>query len=291
MPNLLVLVGLPGSGKSTIASNFESFEIFSSDKYRELLLGDASNQSNNDLVFSTLYKNLNSYLLNGGNAILDATNITLKSRLNLLDHVKDIPNLSKKCLIVNTPITICIKNDSKRERKVGDAVILKMEKSFQCPQYFEGWDDIKIDKIYKEKPKEETEILPMMKGFEQQNPYHKFTLDIHCNKVGDYFKENPLLSEAGHLHDIGKLLTQTFDDLGVAHYYNHANVGVYYLLSHSYIVKNNILDVLFYINYHMLAHDLKEGTKSYNKYLKLFGSSKLEMLLKFAEIDKKSAKE
>lgn len=291
MHNLIVLVGLPGSGKSTIASTFENFEIFSSDKYRELLLGNASDQSNNELVFSTLYKNLRSYLLNGGNAILDATNITLKSRLKILDYVKDIPNLSKKCLIVNTPVTTCIKNDSKRERKVGSNIILKIEKSFQCPQYFEGWDDIKVDKIYKKHPKGENEILPMMKGFDQQNPYHKFTLDIHCSKVRDCFKGNSLLSEAGYLHDIGKLLTQTFDDSGIAHYYNHANVGTYYLLSHPYIIKNNLLDVLFYINYHMLAHDLKEGAKSYNKYKKLFGKPKLELLLKFAEADKISSKE
>ena len=47
-----------------------------------------------------------------------------------------------------------------------------------------------------------------------------------------YKIEDPIRSQAGLWHDIGKLHTQHFDEYGIAHYYNHDCVGAYQILCH-----------------------------------------------------------
>ena len=59
MNKLIVLVGLPASGKSTYANTLAEIPntiVLSSDKLRKELLGDESCQTNNQLVFDTLYR-------------------------------------------------------------------------------------------------------------------------------------------------------------------------------------------------------------------------------------------
>ena len=93
----ILMCGLPGSGKSFEANNVLQqlklnnkcnpdyrCEILSSDKYREMLLGDENCQDNNQLVFNSLHKDLIQYLQWGYDVIYDATNLTLKGRLNIL---------------------------------------------------------------------------------------------------------------------------------------------------------------------------------------------------------------
>ncbi len=61
IPIFTMMVGLPGSGKSTYAeklSKERSAIICSSDKVREDLYGDENSQSNNDEVFKLLHKRI-----------------------------------------------------------------------------------------------------------------------------------------------------------------------------------------------------------------------------------------
>lgn len=301
MPNLIIMVGLPGSGKSWHANELvrrgEADEVISSDKIREELLGDENDQSANDEVFKIFYERANKLLSEGKNVVLDATNVTLKSRRRIFAEIK-VPCI-KTCYIIATPIQECIKQDSDRERSVGEEVIRKFEKSFQCPQYFEGFDKIYGIETYRVHLFSNINWLLRMKDFDQKNPHHKYNLLEHSKILANEIKKetgSDLLYEAGIFHDIGKLYTQTFDENGIAHYYNHAEVGAYFLLTHSNGVKGAIaercgfnfdilLELLFYVNYHMLAHNIKTE-EARKKYKNLFGDERFDLLMVFGGCDR-----
>lgn len=62
-----------------------------------------------------------------------------------------------------------------------------------------------------------------------------------------------IIGEAALFHDYGKLFTQSFDEYGEAHYYNHENVGAYLYAAAN---PNYIgLATAFYINYHMMLYN------------------------------------
>ena len=97
---------------------------------------------------------------------------------------------------------------------------------------------------------------------------------------------------AALIHDVGKMFTQSFDKDGVAHYYNHANIGTYYLVSHMSEFLDSIDKdcfqyvsyILFLVNYHMLAHEI-HTEKAINKYKNLFGEDLFNLLMKFQKCD------
>ena len=82
---LIVLVGLPGSGKSSYAEQFKAVDdaictgvtvIHSSDAIRKELFGDESSQEDNARVFDLMRKRTTEDLKAGKTVIYDATNVT-----------------------------------------------------------------------------------------------------------------------------------------------------------------------------------------------------------------------
>lgn len=290
----ILMIGLPGSGKSTVAAylaNVHNAKIFSSDTYRNELLGDENDQSQNSKIFEKLHLDMRQALLQGDSVIFDATNVSLKDRIRCLANIPK--GIDKIAYVVNTPIEECIKRDAQRERTVGKEVIEKFEKRFQFPQLFEGFNAIFLHKENKYDKNKYAEILIRMNQFNQYNPYHKYFLGEHCLRVAKCYEEGSLEYTAGLLHDIGKLFTQKFDENRVAHYYSHENVGAYYLCSHTELihqVKCDLFDILFYVNYHMMIHDIDESEKAKNRYKKLFGEERYNALLDFGDADRVRSK-
>ena len=299
-PTFIMMIGLPGSGKSTIAKELAEIgdaKIFSSDEYRARLLGDENDQSNNQIVFDTLYKDmLDCILIAGQNIIFDATNITIKDRKRCLDKLGNY-TINKIAYLVNTPYQICILHDRDRSRSVGVNVINKFIAKFQFPQKFEGFDQVIMHHNRSMDPRYDSEVaayyLNKMKRFDQKNPHHIYSLGQHCSTLAAYANNethNNILTEAGYFHDIGKLVTQRIDDNGVAHYYNHDSVGAYEVASHPEITYlktwDDIYEMIFYINFHMRAHRDFCGAKAERKYRKLFGDRLFKNLMQFAEWDR-----
>ena len=93
-PIFIMMVGLPGSGKSTHAEELSKrldAVIHSSDALREELTGDINNQNNNELVFQTLHKRIKEDLINGKNCIYDACQVKRKDRMSFLQQLNKIP--------------------------------------------------------------------------------------------------------------------------------------------------------------------------------------------------------
>ena len=320
MHNIYVMVGLPGSGKSAYAATLrdervamgESAVVLSSDAYRKMLLVDENSQENNSIIFDTLCSDMRSYLVGGiDNIILDMTNTTVKSRKRVFEQIKKAcPDMSKVNVIayvIATTIDAVVERDANRERSVGRSVIVKFLASFQFPQKFEGFNHIWIVSNVFGEFREDSDVSSIFNrplyqtiaelacAFDQKNPHHAYTLGEHCSKVAMCLRKKNPKDDAGFkaacIHDIGKMLTLSIDENGVAHYYNHDSVGTYYLASNLDIIPecsswDELFEVLFYVNYHMRAHNDFRHEKAEKKYRALFGDERFDRLMTFGECDR-----
>lgn len=287
---LTVLVGLSGSGKSTIATQIVNENlntvIISSDAIREELTGNLADQEHNEEVFRIFHDRIRRNLENKKNVIADATNLTMKSRRAILDKVNGL-NIYRVCVIIPKPFERCKEDNLHREHPVPDIVLDKQIRRFQVPFYEERWDEIVIYDMYKDY---EPNDIPDMHGFDQKNPHHTMNLFEHCRYAANLFAEKysyPARYRIGALyHDIGKVKTQSFDKDGIAHYYQHDCLGSYLFLTAMYSINTDVvLDECFVINYHMLPFSwTSEEIK--NRWRKRFGEYKYQMLLNFNKCDR-----
>ena len=143
--NLIIMVGPPGAGKTTIAEEivdkFDNFVIVSPDRIREEITGDMNNQSQNEVVFSRVYGQLSAYLEDGRNVVYDATNCRSSYRYKIIDACKTYA-YKIICLMSTTPITQCIRRNDERNRMIPEDVIEKMYFNLKKhpPIIFEGYD-------------------------------------------------------------------------------------------------------------------------------------------------------
>lgn len=292
MTEMIMLVGLPGSGKSSWADNFvkenPNYKIHSFDKLRKELLGDVNDQSNNTKVFENLHKRIIEDLKSGVSLIYDATNLNKRRRIGFL---RSLPKyVTTRCVLFLTPVETCIKNDSERECGVGEKAILNMRRKFCPPHWHEGFYSIEIIQT---EIKDYVELLRMTKRFDQENSHHSLDLYNHLRKTWDLAQEeNNNLQIAAAYHDIGKLYTKSRVNYngktdGNCHYYNHNNVGAYEFLT---AVPLDIQDGLYVANliyYHMhpyISWDQSEKAKNKDKIL--LGEKMFADILKLHEFDK-----
>ena len=308
---LTILVGLPSSGKSTYAESIKDifdYVVISSDAIREEI-SFYEDQSKNAEVFQILHKRVDEALGDGKNVIVDATNINIKSRRPLIELGKKHEAIISAIVFV-TPLGTCYLTDVDRPHPVGRDVITKMLRKFECPFYEEGFDDICFRLGLHDYDTLSIRI-PMlskwdnlMENFNQHNPHHKHTLGVHCKMVYDKFIEKVKNGDINidnvdgygygefsgvYYHDIGKLYTQEIDEDGIAHYYNHENIGAYFYLSDLYRSSEwngelNAVNNAFIINYHMRPFGWKTD-KAIERAKKLFGEEKFHLLEEFNKID------
>ena len=249
MAKLIILCGIPGSGKSHYAEEFKTIDdtfyegntvIHSSDTIREELFGDPSFQGDNAKVFELMHKRVREDLKAGKTVIYDATNITRKARrgaINLAHPTND----TIECHVIWAEPAECLRRDSMRDRKVGPAVIDKMLRRWQSPWLDEGFDEVKVilnqndfDQVTYVANSATKMCIP------HENPHHQLGVWEHCmqaclNVMEHEFiakhsksKEAKILATAAFWHDIGKPYTKFFKPgEATAHYYDHHCVGGY----------------------------------------------------------------
>ena len=133
-----MLIGIPGSGKSTWAQA-QDCTILSSDDMRRLLSGDESNQNIHGKVFAAMRHLLRTRLEIGSSpTILDATNLRRKDRkqwLRLIDKYGAVA----EAVYFEIPLKLALKRNARRARVVPEEVIEQMFHRLQPPTEAEGF--------------------------------------------------------------------------------------------------------------------------------------------------------
>ena len=271
MSNMVMTVGLPGSGKTTWASAQKGYEVFSSDQIRQEL-GDVNDQSRNHEVFRILHDRIITALKDGKDCIYDATNITAKNRRQFLSEI----SCHKVARVFVRPLEVIKAQNESRNRTVPPEVIRDMLRRWQTPIVQEGFDEIVLD------------ISPVrwdVYDMNQDNPHHSSTLFEHLFNTRKALPEgsDDRLIDAALFHDIGKYWTKTFIDskgypTSEAHYYSHENVGAY-----MYLLSDEDLYVSGLITWHMRPFVWDEHPKARERDLRWMGDDyvkKLEILHK-----------
>lgn len=146
---LIVLCGIPASGKSTYAEMLEEsgFKRVCTDLIRKELYGDESIQGNYVRVFETAYHDIKEYGCMGENVVFDATNINRTNRRKIIKEMQPYFDILI-CKYFSTPYYLCNQRNQQRARQVPNSVLLRMHKNFQTPNFEEGWDYVEEIKNY-----------------------------------------------------------------------------------------------------------------------------------------------
>lgn len=134
---VIILQGLPGSGKSTWAKYKlsvpdENWKVVNKDSIRMMLEGQPFVKESELLVHDIEWQCIQACLLYHCNVIVDSTNLDTLRVKELIAKIRDISFLKKTGIKVSTrsfldtPIEECIRRDSLREFPVGEKVIRDM---------------------------------------------------------------------------------------------------------------------------------------------------------------------
>lgn len=279
-PSLILLVGIPGSGKTYYAKEYVKFNDntvhLSSDSIRKELWGDEAIQGDNNEVFSLMQSRAIEALNNGQNVIWDSTNMTRKERAYIISACPKFVQIEAH--IIWAPIEDCIRRDAARERTVGKEVIDKMLKRFQAPYYDENIDNIEVVKSIEFASRTYELMLVDKMKISHDNPHHTLNIYDHCQAAGQYMRKatnDCELQLAAWLHDIGKPAVKAFVDAkgnpcDVAHFYFHNNYGAWM----SYGIRNVTPFIAWLICNHMEPFF---NSKYYNK-LPTYLKKKIDLL-------------
>ena len=148
MATIHVLVGIPGSGKSTYAKSLEKqkgYIIVSSDTVRNL-----HPDWEESLIFPEVYRLCSEYLKNGQDIIYDATNITPKVRKRLVTSLEPY-NVKYDMIAYYFPIDYetCLKrvetrNEDKNERFFPLDILKSYSENIIAPSLEEGFKEVKV---------------------------------------------------------------------------------------------------------------------------------------------------
>lgn len=155
VPEMIMLMGVPGSGKSTyiksVLNSGKDYVIISTDDLlqEEIIRTGNSYAEVHKAFFKAAEKqmkaNFAAALLNGQNIIWDQTNWTAKRRKAILGRM---PNYFKKGVFFNISLDLAKERVLKRELETGKHIPMNiledMHRLFEVPTISEGFNIIEI---------------------------------------------------------------------------------------------------------------------------------------------------
>lgn len=285
MAKFTMLIGLPGSGKTTYARSLlegnEDWVHLSSDEItnRSRLPGESVDYQN---TFEEMYQQTFHHLENGSNVIYDATNLASKRRRSILNRIEKF-EAETEAIIFLTPHALLKKRNSKRQTvdRVPGHIIERYIRAFQLPRKDEnfGWIRFLSMSPYKEINPEQLKTQALLleghelffKSFEETRPMaetaemrallqQNYGIIREISKEVSDFEEQELLSWTILLHNIGKAYVRKNLPIEQDNFYGYEHVSAYLayqiLLSLQFPLRF-IYDVLLLIDEFEIGKELK----------------------------------
>ena len=145
MPRVNMLIGLPGSGKSTFAKKLDGVYVCP-DEVRRELYGDISVQGNPVEVFSVVEERIKKALSKGKDVVYDATNTT-EYRKDTIAEFRQWGATEVDGYYTVTAFTVCMernRNRTDRSEPVPVDVMERMKSNLKAnpPRKEEGFDHL-----------------------------------------------------------------------------------------------------------------------------------------------------
>jgi predicted kinase len=140
---IIILVGLPGSGKSTCLERLGVTAI-SSDLIRQLLADDATDQTIHGRVFNTL-RYLVRQRLGIGRPVtyVDATHLTPDERRPYIKIAQSY-GCEAEALFFDVPLEVCLERNRGRARVVPEEAVRAMAAKLVPPSVDEGFSRVTV---------------------------------------------------------------------------------------------------------------------------------------------------
>ena len=143
MPRIVLLVGLPGSGKSTWVAR-QGAVALSSDTLREWLADDPTDQTIHARVFATMRYLLRQRLAIGRPVTyIDATHLTPVERSPYV-RIAQWYGCELEAVFFDVPVEVCIARNRTRGRVVPEEIIRGMAEKMVMPMASEGFVRISV---------------------------------------------------------------------------------------------------------------------------------------------------
>jgi predicted kinase len=128
MKKLVLLIGIPGSGKTTLASTLigKGFERLCADDIRLELYGNEAEQGNPKEVFTIFFERLESLLALNKDIVIDNTNVKFEHRQQIIDRANKFQYTDIQLWVLDVPLAVCLERNKKRERQVPEDVITNL---------------------------------------------------------------------------------------------------------------------------------------------------------------------
>lgn len=128
-PHLVILVGIPGCGKSTWADKLlVSHYVVSSDAIRAEM-GDVNDQTRNQSVFDEFHKRIEDHLASGRDVVADSTALDHRARVSLCDIARRLK--APVDLVYFTNCGEAADRNRRRERVVPEDVMQRMLEKYE----------------------------------------------------------------------------------------------------------------------------------------------------------------
>jgi predicted kinase len=143
-----ILIGIPGSGKTTLAHNLKRShprsQIICPDQIRNRLYGSTSIQGNWNEIWHEIEIEFEKANLLQHSVIYDATNCHRPDRESAIALAKSSDFDRINGLWLQVPLWICLTRNQRRDRHVPEEVIISMDRAIQDspPQLQEGFSTL-----------------------------------------------------------------------------------------------------------------------------------------------------